>query len=100
MLSDKPENRLGTIVVGILGGIGSGKSLVAEQLRQMGAAVFSADEAGHQALDDPDVMEMLVGRWGDAIQDSDGRLELKVVCTRRRKVAVLRLNVKRKEKVF
>ena len=39
MLSDKPESRSGTIVVGILGGIGSGKSLVAEQLRQMGAEV-------------------------------------------------------------
>lgn len=82
MLSDKPENRSGTIVVGILGGIGSGKSLVAEQLRQMGAEVFSADEAGHQALGDSAVMETLVGRWGDAVLDSHGHLERQAIAER------------------
>jgi dephospho-CoA kinase len=82
MLSDKPVSRSGTIVVGILGGIGSGKSLVAEQLRQMGAEVFSADEAGHQALDDSSVMETLVGRWGDAILDSQGHLDRQAIAER------------------
>ena len=82
MLSDKSESRSGTIVVGILGGIGSGKSLVAEQLRQMGAEVFSADEAGHQALDDSAVMETLVGRWGDAILDSQGHLDRQAIAER------------------
>ncbi|MFP6648724.1 MAG: dephospho-CoA kinase, partial [Pirellulaceae bacterium] len=82
MLSEKTESRSGTTVVGILGGIGSGKSLVAEQLRQMGADLFSADEAGHQALDDPAVMEKLVGRWGEAIQDADGRLDRQAIAER------------------
>ena len=82
MLSDKPESRSGTIVVGILGGIGSGKSLVAEQLRQMGAEGFSADEGGHNLLNDPSVLETLVGRWGDAILDSDGRLDRHAIAER------------------
>lgn len=62
----------GVTVVGILGGIGSGKSLVAEILLQMGAEVFSADEVGHRALDDPLIMEQLVARWGAGILATDG----------------------------
>ena len=82
MLSDKLESRSGTIVVGILGGIGSGKSLVAKQLGQMGAEVFSADEAGHQALSDPAVMETLVDRWGDSTLDSNGHLDRQAIAER------------------
>ena len=62
----------GVTVIGILGGIGSGKSLVAEILLRMGAEVFSADEVGHRALDDPLIMEQLVARWGDGILATDG----------------------------
>lgn len=82
MAGGKLESRSGMTVVGILGGIGSGKSLVAEQLQQMGAELFSADEAGHQALEDPSVVETLVGRWGDAILDSGGRLDRQAIAER------------------
>lgn len=37
-------------IIGILGGVASGKSLVAQQLTQLGAGVLDADKAGHDAL--------------------------------------------------
>ena len=82
MAGEKARGRAGTIVVGILGGVGSGKSLVAEQLRQMGAEVFSADEAGHRALDDPAITGELVARWGDTILAADGRLDRQAIAER------------------
>ena len=82
MMADKGQSRAGSTVIGILGGIGSGKSLVTKQLQQMGAEVFSADEAGHKALDDPSVINTLVSCWGDAILDSDGRLDRKAIAER------------------
>ncbi len=69
----------GVTVIGILGGIGSGKSLVAEILLQMGADIFSADDVGHQLLDDPLVREQLVARWGDGILTTDGQPDRKAI---------------------
>ncbi|HEV2218730.1 MAG TPA: dephospho-CoA kinase [Candidatus Dormibacteraeota bacterium] len=36
-------------LIGLTGGVGSGKSTVAEMLRELGATVIDADEAAHQA---------------------------------------------------
>ena len=37
------------LVIGLTGGIGTGKSEVARLLQSLGASVISADEVGHQA---------------------------------------------------
>lgn len=60
-----------TWVIGIAGGIASGKSLVAAQLRELGAEVLDADAAGHEVLKCPEVVEALVERWGPTILDLD-----------------------------
>jgi dephospho-CoA kinase len=54
-------------LVGIVGGIGSGKSAVTDQFRQLGAEVLDGDRLGHQVLDDPAVIETLRERWGEQI---------------------------------
>jgi dephospho-CoA kinase len=36
-------------VIGITGGIGSGKSTVSQLLHELGAVVLDADEVGHEA---------------------------------------------------
>ena len=43
-------------VLGLIGGIGSGKSLVAEMFRRRGAQVISGDQLGHEALRQPEIL--------------------------------------------
>src|SRR5262249_41735030 len=59
--------------------IASGKSLVANILRDMGAVVLDADQAGHYVLRQPDVIEELKKRWGDKVLDAKGQINRREV---------------------
>jgi len=54
-------------VIGLIGGIGAGKSRVADLLKARGAVVIDADAVGHEVLQDPEVIDRLVGRFGISI---------------------------------
>jgi dephospho-CoA kinase len=62
------------LVVGLIGGIGSGKSRVAEAFVRRGARVVSGDEAGHEALRRPEVIAWAGRRWGRAVLDEQGNI--------------------------
>jgi dephospho-CoA kinase len=62
-------------ILGLLGGVASGKSLVARQLADMGAVVLNADRAGHEALRLPRVEEAARQRWGNKIFGPDGHVD-------------------------
>jgi dephospho-CoA kinase len=62
-------------VLGILGGVASGKSLVARQLAQFGAGVLDADRAGHEVLAMPATEAAAGERWGQEIFAADGRID-------------------------
>jgi dephospho-CoA kinase len=62
-------------VLGLIGGIGSGKSWVAEQLARRGARVISGDEAGHEALRQPAIRERIARRWGSQVLDERGEVD-------------------------
>ncbi|MCH7556144.1 MAG: dephospho-CoA kinase [Planctomycetes bacterium] len=62
-------------VIGILGGIGSGKSTVAAEFAKLGCKVIDADEIAHELLDEPTVKEKVVGLFGRAILDSTGKID-------------------------
>lgn len=66
-------------VIGLVGGIASGKSAVASELAKLGAVVFDADKMAHAALDDPAVQTELVARWGDGILSSTGKVQRQAV---------------------
>lgn len=66
-------------VIGLVGGVGSGKSLVARQLASLGCAVIDADELARSALDEPAVAEQLVDWWGPKVRSGDGRIDRQVV---------------------
>ncbi len=71
------------LTIGLVGGIGSGKSRVAEMLRELGAEVLDADQIGHHALaEDPAVQESLRRRWGPEVFASDGNVDRKAVAKR------------------
>jgi dephospho-CoA kinase len=67
------------LILGLVGGIASGKSVVANVLRDMGALVLDADRAGHFVLREPDVIAELRKRWGDGILDSSGQISRRAV---------------------
>ncbi len=62
-------------IVGMLGGIGSGKSQVAATFARRGACVIGADDLAHQALRQPEVRERVVRRWGTHLLDEKGEIE-------------------------
>ena len=63
-------------VLGILGGIGSGKSLVAKLLAERGGKVIAGDQLGHEALRQPDLRAKVTARW-PAVADTDGEVHRK-----------------------
>jgi len=66
-------------VVGLVGGIGSGKSWVAQQLADHGGAVFHADDVARRTLDEPGVRRRLARIFGPAVVGPDGRTDRKAL---------------------
>jgi dephospho-CoA kinase len=64
-------------VIGLVGGIGAGKSAVARALERCNYLVIDADKDAKAALDRPDVRGHLISWWGDAIVSSDGKVDRK-----------------------
>jgi dephospho-CoA kinase len=63
-------------MIGLTGGIGSGKSTVAALLAAKGAVVVDADLIARQVVEPGSpVLDRLVERFGADILDSDGRLD-------------------------
>jgi dephospho-CoA kinase len=69
------DNDRRVLVVGLLGGIASGKTTVAEQFGRLGAEVIQADRIGHDVLRDAAVRDALRERWGDEVLDEHGRVD-------------------------
>lgn len=61
--------------IGILGGVASGKSLVARQLARLGAGLLDADKTGHEVLRLPQIEAAARRRWGAAIFGANGRID-------------------------
>jgi len=65
-------------LVGITGGIGSGKSAVCRCFEQLGRTVLSADRIARDLTEsDPDVRAAIQGKFGAAIYSPDGSLRRK-----------------------
>ncbi len=65
------------LVIGILGGVASGKSLVSGELARLGAGVLDADSVGHEVLRMPAIVAAARQRWGEGIFAADGQIDRK-----------------------
>ncbi len=67
------------LTLGLVGGIASGKSQVAQILSDLGAVVIDADRAGHEVLREPDVIAAAKARWGDGVLEASGQISRRAV---------------------
>lgn len=66
-------------IIGVVGGIAGGKTMVAKELEGWGAVVLDADRAGHVVLDDQVVRQALVARWGRGVLNACGTVDRQAV---------------------
>jgi dephospho-CoA kinase len=62
-------------VIGLTGGIGSGKSTVAQFLAELGAVIIDLDKVGHEALQQEEVRGQLVRKFGKDILNVSGEVD-------------------------
>jgi dephospho-CoA kinase len=66
-------------IIGLSGGIGSGKSTVAKFLAELGCVVADSDAIAREALRDPHIHATIVGWWGDSVLDPSGAINRKSI---------------------
>jgi dephospho-CoA kinase len=65
-------------IIGLTGGIGSGKSTVAGFLAELGAVVLDADKIWHEILEtDAGIQQQIVDTFGKQVLSSDGIIDRK-----------------------
>jgi len=64
-------------IIGILGGVGSGKSTVAAEFAKLGCKVIDADEIAHELIERKAVKGKIVGLFSKAVIDSEGKIDRK-----------------------
>lgn len=71
----QPEVRSRKPTIGIVGGIGSGKSRVAAEFAAAGCVVIDSDRENHAVLNLPEVQAQLVAWWGGGVVRPDGQTD-------------------------
>ena len=66
-------------VIGLIGGIGAGKSCAAHCFAVRGGFVIDGDALGHEALRQPGVVAKIVAHWGERVQKADGSLDRRAI---------------------
>jgi len=69
-------------IIGLVGGIGSGKSTIARQFASLGCAVIDSDAVAHEVLQTAEVKSLLRDWLGTAIFQEDGSVSRRAVAAR------------------
>jgi dephospho-CoA kinase len=70
------------MIVGLTGGIGSGKSVVAKLFQILGAAIFNSDQSAKLQYFKPDVKEAVIALLGNDAYKLDGSLNKSYISSR------------------
>jgi dephospho-CoA kinase len=62
-------------VIGLVGGIGAGKSTVAGLLAELGCVVCDSDSLARESFSDPAIIDGLRSRWGERVFAKDGSID-------------------------
>ena len=66
------------LVIGLVGGIGSGKSVATAMLAELGAEIVNADLVGHEVYEPGKPgFDAIVAEFGDEVVGADGRIDRK-----------------------
>ncbi len=65
------------MIIGLTGGIATGKSTVSKTLRDLNITVIDADKIAHKVLIREDVKQKLVNKFSNSVLDSDGNINRK-----------------------
>lgn len=66
-------------VIGLIGGIGAGKSTAARCFAARSGILIDADALGHEALRQPEIIARVVERWGPGVRKPDGSLDRRAI---------------------
>lgn len=66
-------------VIGLVGGVGAGKSAAAAELVKLGCALVDGDVIGHELMAAPEVRRLLRRRWGGGIFTPAGDVDRKAL---------------------
>ena len=75
----RPNGPAKTLVVGLLGGVASGKSAVARLFREAGAVVLDADAWARRELEKPETRAALEARLGPGLVGPGGKVDRKAL---------------------
>ena len=75
MTDSAPTRLVRPVIIGLVGGVASGKSYVAELLENLGALRIDADRLGHEVLLVKEVREHLARIWGPSILTDRGEVD-------------------------
>lgn len=70
------------MLIGLIGGVASGKSTVARAMESKGALWLDADKLAHAILQSSEVVQQLRARYGDQILGSDGQVNRRWLASR------------------
>ncbi len=68
-----------TKIIGLTGGIGSGKSTVAHYIASKGIPVYVADEAAKELMEQPEIVAQIQAIFSQNVIASDGILDRKMI---------------------
>lgn len=76
------SRRGGPPVIGLVGGVGAGKSVVAGMLEDLGCLVSDSDRDARTTLEDPGVLQVLRSWWGDGVITAEGVADRSAIAAR------------------